>query len=147
MNKGRRAFLQGTAALGAGLIAAEKAFAGTQDQQMQDMPGMEHGQHKMPPAKSRAATVAVPMQTPDVPDLPFEMDGAVKVFKLRAEPVTRKLVPFKTMTVWGYNGSCPGPTIQVQQGPSVQPSPPCPNLPIQLAFLTVRPTAPQRTCG
>ncbi len=31
-----------------------------------------------------------------------------------------KLVPFKTMTVWGYNGSCPGPTIQVQQGDRVR---------------------------
>ena len=60
------------------------------------------------------------MKTPDVPDLPFEMDAGVKVFRLRAEPVTRKLVPFKTMTVWGYNGSCPGPTIQVQQGDRVR---------------------------
>jgi FtsP/CotA-like multicopper oxidase with cupredoxin domain len=122
MNKGRRAFLQGSAALGAGLIAAERAFAGPQDQQMQNMPGMEHGQHKMPPARSRVALAggAVPMQTPDVPDLPHEMDGGVKVFRLRAEPVERKLVPFKTTTVWGYNGSCPGPTIQVQQGDCVR---------------------------
>src|SRR5262249_36269591 len=113
---------QGTAALSAGLIAVGRTFGTGQEQQIQDMPGMKHGQQKMPSAKSRAAasSVSVPMQTPDVPDLRFEMDDGVKVFKLRAEPVTRKLVPFKTMTVWGYNGSCPGPTIQVQQGDRVR---------------------------
>lgn len=122
MNHARRMFLQGTAALGAGLIAAAKALATGQEEQMREAPGLQHGQHRMPAAKSRAAQseVTVPVQTPDVPNLPYEMDGGVKVFKLRAEPVQRKLVPFKTMTVWGYNGSCPGPTIQVQQGDRVR---------------------------
>ncbi len=121
MNKGRRNFIQGAAMVGAGLVAAREASALPQ-QDMKDMPGMEHTQHKTPPPKARAGNsgIVVPMQTPDVPDLPFEMDAGVKVFKLRAEPVTRKLVPFKTMTVWGYNGSCPGPTIQVQQGDRVR---------------------------
>jgi FtsP/CotA-like multicopper oxidase with cupredoxin domain len=127
MNKGRRAFIQVAAVAGAGLVAAREVSSipqqkmdGTQD--MKDMPGMEHGQHKVSAAKTRATNsgIVAPMQTPDVPDLPFEMDGGVKVFRLRAEPVTRKLVPFKTMTVWGYNGSCPGPTIQVQQGDRVR---------------------------
>lgn len=124
MNKGRRSFIQGAAVVGAGLVAAREASGLPQQKMddMQDMPGMQHGQHKALPARTRAtnAAIVVPMQTPDVPDLPFQMDGGVKVFKLRAEPVTRKLVPFKTMTVWGYNGSCPGPTIQVQQGDRVR---------------------------
>ena len=60
------------------------------------------------------------MITPDVPDLPFEMDGATKVFHLIAEPVKRKIAPFKTIDAWGYNGSCPGPTIQIQQGDHVR---------------------------
>jgi len=60
------------------------------------------------------------MVTPDVSDLPHEMDGGVKVFKLAAEPVKKKIVPFKTIDAWGYNGSCPGPTIQVQQGERVR---------------------------
>jgi len=29
-------------------------------------------------------------------------------------------VPWKTLDVWSYNGSCPGPTIQVQQGDRVR---------------------------
>ena len=127
MNKGRRAFLQSAAIAGAGLVAARDASGMPQQkmddmQDMKDMPGMEHGQHQTYAGKTRAANsgVVVPMKTPDVPDLPFEMDAGVKVFRLRAEPVTRKLMPFKTMTVWGYNGSCPGPTIQVQQGDRVR---------------------------
>jgi len=58
--------------------------------------------------------------TPDVGDLAFEMDGATKVFRLVAEPLKRKIVPWKTLDVWGYNGSCPGPTIQVTQGDHVR---------------------------
>ena len=60
------------------------------------------------------------MVTPDLVDLPHEMDGRAKVFRLIAEPLRKKIVPFKTLDVWGYNGSCPGPTIQVQQGDRVR---------------------------
>ena len=60
------------------------------------------------------------MVTPDVPDLPFELDAGVKVFHLKAEPLKRKIAPFKTLDVWGYNGSCPGPTIQVTRGDRVR---------------------------
>jgi FtsP/CotA-like multicopper oxidase with cupredoxin domain len=34
--------------------------------------------------------------------------------------VKKKIAPFKTIDAWGYNGSCPGPTIQVQQGERVR---------------------------
>src|SRR5947209_51107 len=122
MNRARRMFLQSTATLSAGLIAAAKALATGQNQQMQAMPGMPHSQHKMPAVKSGSSgpIATLPVQTPDVPDLPYEMDRGVKVFRLRAEPVQRKLVPFRNMTVWGYNGSCPGPTIQVREGDRVR---------------------------
>jgi len=48
------------------------------------------------------------------------MDGDVKVFRLTAESLKRRIVPFKTLDVWGYSGSCPGPTIQVRQGDRVR---------------------------
>ena len=54
--------------------------------------------------------------TPDVPDLPFELDGNVKVFRLTSEVVKRKIAPFKTIDAWGYNGSCPGPDNPDQSG-------------------------------
>ena len=60
------------------------------------------------------------MVAPDIADLRFEMDGGVKVFQLVAEPVKRKIAPWRTIDAWGYNGSCPGPTIQVQQGDRVR---------------------------
>ena len=44
----------------------------------------------------------------------------MKVFHLIAEPVKRRIVPWKTLDVWGYNRSCPGPTIQVVQGDRVR---------------------------
>jgi len=55
----------------------------------------------------------VRMITPDIGDLPFEMDGGVKMFRLVAEPVKQKIVAWKIIDAWGYNGRCPGPTIQV----------------------------------
>jgi FtsP/CotA-like multicopper oxidase with cupredoxin domain len=58
--------------------------------------------------------------TPDLPSLPHTVENGVKVFHLTAEPVKRRIVPFKTMDVWGYNGTSPGPAIQVNQGDRVR---------------------------
>lgn len=54
--------------------------------------------------------------TPNVPDLPYEMKNGVKYFKLIAEPVRREILPGLYINGWGYNGSIPGPTIQVYHG-------------------------------
>ncbi len=61
-----------------------------------------------------------PVQTPDVPDLPFTLDNGTKVFHLIAEPVKQRIAPGKTLILWGFNGSAPGPTIQVNQGDRVR---------------------------
>jgi manganese oxidase len=62
----------------------------------------------------------VPVRTPDVRDLPFTMDKGTKVFHLIAEPVKQQISPNKTLVLWGFNGSAPGPTIQVNQGDRVR---------------------------
>jgi FtsP/CotA-like multicopper oxidase with cupredoxin domain len=62
----------------------------------------------------------LPVNTPDVQALSFTIDNGVKVFQLTAEPVKRKIAPWKTIDCWGFNGSCPGPTIQVNQGDRVR---------------------------
>jgi hypothetical protein len=62
----------------------------------------------------------VPVQSPDLKDLPFTVDNEVKVFHLVAEPVKQQIAPNKTIDVWGFNGSAPGPTIQVTQGDRVR---------------------------
>jgi hypothetical protein len=71
-----------------------------------------------PVANERAAPV--PVVTPDLPDLPFTLDNGVKVFHLIAEPVKRQITPTKTLDLWGFNGTSPGPTIQVNQGDRVR---------------------------
>ena len=62
----------------------------------------------------------VPVTTPDLPKLPFTWDGGVKVFRLRAEVIETRFVPWKEVNTWGYNGSTPGPTIEVTEGDRVR---------------------------
>lgn len=51
--------------------------------------------------------------TPDVPNLKHIKHKGVKYFELIAEPAIRELLPGLFINGWGYNGSIPGPTIQV----------------------------------
>ena len=54
--------------------------------------------------------------TPDIPNLPYRTQNGVKCFELVAEPVKREILPGLYINGWGYNGSIPGPTIQVYSG-------------------------------
>lgn len=111
MSSTRRSFFQNAAALSAGLFAMS-------DQLKAQAPpdSNAHAHHTHSEDNSPGPAVI----TPDVPDLPFELDGNVKVFRLTSEVVKRKIAPFKTIDAWGYNGSCPGPTIQINQGDRVR---------------------------
>lgn len=84
--------------------------------------GGEHAHAPIKPPKRNVAKAGtpVPMVTPDVATLPFSLDGETKVFRLVAEPVKRRIVPWKTLDAWGFNGSCPGPTMQIVQGDRVR---------------------------
>jgi manganese oxidase len=112
----RRGFLWNVLA-GAGAVASGRVLAAQEMQMSRDTPGT-----KRPGKKESVRYDGVPLlvETPDVPNLPFRMDGSVKEFHLIAEPVKRQIVPFKMMDVWGYNGTCPGPTIQANQGDRVR---------------------------
>jgi hypothetical protein len=77
----------------------------------------ESGTGGAPPAGSGPP---VPVHSPDLKDLTFTVDNGVKVFHLIAEPVKQQLTPDKTLDLWGFNGSAPGPTIQVTQGDRVR---------------------------
>jgi len=129
MSGTRRRFFQDAAVLGAGLFGLrETLHAGTPESTLQSPRENENGRHPPygshgpHPAQARAVVRdhALPMVTPDVAALAHEMDGGIKIFHVVAEPVKRKIAPFKTIDAWGYNGSCPGPTIQVQQGDRVR---------------------------
>jgi len=48
------------------------------------------------------------------------MDNGVKVFRLDPEVVKVQLIPGKEMYAWGYSGSVPGPTVEVNEGDRVR---------------------------
>jgi len=52
--------------------------------------------------------------------LPWRMKDGWKEFHLIAEVVQTELVPGRVMHAWGFNGSVPGPTIEVNQGDKVR---------------------------
>jgi hypothetical protein len=111
--KNRRNFLRNTLGVGATLAAAPRLFAAAQAN------GAEMEMDHMSRSAPRGSRM-VSVETPDVPDLPWRMAGGAKEFHLIAEAVKQELVPGKIVNLWGFNGSAPGPTIQVNQGDRVR---------------------------
>src|SRR5437867_12955031 len=108
----RRNFFRSVLGVGGG-VAVLSTTAAAQHEHHQAGPEVRTSRSKT--RESGDAPPQVPVQTPDIPDLPFSVDAGVKVFNLIAEPVKQAIAPNKTIDVWGFNGSCPGPTIQVNQ--------------------------------
>ena len=104
MNSNRRLFFTRLATAGAAITAGVKSLAGQE---------------------SKIATPAVtepfsPIVTPDLAKLPYTLVNGVKEFHLVPEVITTELIPGRPMTGWGYNGSVPGPSIEVQEGDRVR---------------------------
>jgi FtsP/CotA-like multicopper oxidase with cupredoxin domain len=110
MSESRRTFFRNASILGAGLMGWAESLRA-----QKSLP-QSHVKSK----RQNSGAPPIRMESPDIRDLPFTLDGSTKVFHLVAQPVQRKIVPWKTLDVWGYNGSCPGPTIQVTQGDRVR---------------------------
>jgi len=102
---GRRNFFKNIFSIGAGVAAAARVTP---------------AQQARPTEANHQPGALVGAQTPDIKDLPFTLDNGVKVFNLVAEPVKQEIIPGRTIDLWGYNGSAPGPTIQVNQGDRVR---------------------------
>src|SRR5262249_3943992 len=117
MSESRRSFFRNATVFGAGLIGWVEALDG-QKSPPADQKGTHHSHSNI--ARRKFASPPVRMQSLDIPDLPWTVEGETKVFRLIAEPIKRRIVPWKTLDVWGYNGSCPGPTIQVTQGDRIR---------------------------
>ena len=75
---------------------------------------------KLVPGRRGAAEPPVKVVAPDLPDLPYKVVDGFKEFHLTAEVVKRELLPGHVMNHWGYNGTFPGPTIQVVDGDKVR---------------------------
>jgi FtsP/CotA-like multicopper oxidase with cupredoxin domain len=131
MAKSRRDFLRlgfGTAAAG---LVARTAGAAPQHEGHTMPPDMkmpapaptvpQKKEKKARPARQSAGGLPyVPVEVPDVPKLEWTMDNGVKVFHLIPEVVDQAFVPWKVAKVWGFNGSSPGPTIEVVEGDRVR---------------------------
>ncbi|HSE40057.1 MAG TPA: copper oxidase, partial [Acidobacteriota bacterium] len=111
----RRDFLKG-AALGSLAFFSSRKNASAQHEM--------HGMQSMSEPQSQQTYPAHPgfrsVETPDVPKLPWTMDRGVKVFHLTAEVVKTEFLPGREVYAWGFNGSVPGPTIEVVEGDRVR---------------------------
>ena len=60
------------------------------------------------------------VRTPNGWTLPHQVVDGVKVFHLVAEQIEHEFAPGTRAKCWGYNGSTPGPTIEVDEGDRVR---------------------------
>lgn len=112
----RRDFLKGAALSSLAFFSSRKNASAQHEM---------HGMQSMTePQSQETAYPAHPgfrsIETPDVPKLPWTMDGGVKVFHLTAEVVKTEFLPGREVYAWGFNGSVPGPTIEVVEGDRVR---------------------------
>jgi FtsP/CotA-like multicopper oxidase with cupredoxin domain len=136
----RRKFLHGGALATAGLLAG----AVTQAAQGQNKPvehqhddmsdsefprdhpgpgglvGSSSDRGKLVPGQNGAGDKPVPVITPDLTKLFWEMKGDVKEFHLHCGHTRREFLPHMWFDVWGFNDSMPGPTIEAVEGDRVR---------------------------
>jgi FtsP/CotA-like multicopper oxidase with cupredoxin domain len=75
---------------------------------------------KLVPGFRPLADGPVPFVAPDLEKLPWQMKNGAKEFHLVCQPVQREFLPGYSMNVYGFNGSMPGPTIEINQGDRVR---------------------------
>jgi FtsP/CotA-like multicopper oxidase with cupredoxin domain len=110
----RRNFLAGAATvLGAGLVSRAAAASVPEA-------AMVHHAKTVPPAPPANGRPFNPVVTLNGWSAPWRMKNGWKEFHLIAEPVVREIAPGMKANLWGYNGSSPGPTIEVVEGDKVR---------------------------
>src|SRR5262245_31120059 len=134
MNQNRRNFLRRASVPGASPVTAKSVDAQQQPPPQQPKVEQQHDHSQHAPSKPAAETPGgetngrdyIPVIAPDLTKLPFKLEDGVKVFHLIAEPVHTEFLPAaswadaRKVDAWGYNGSVPGPTIEVMEGDRVK---------------------------
>jgi FtsP/CotA-like multicopper oxidase with cupredoxin domain len=106
----RRSFLRGLATA-AGVAGASDLSA--QQQSATTRPARQIGGPTVMPGIAEVVT-------PDVPKMPWRLEDGVKVFDIVVEHVRTEFVPGRVIDAWGFNGSIPGPTIELVEGDRVR---------------------------
>jgi FtsP/CotA-like multicopper oxidase with cupredoxin domain len=108
-----------TAATVGGITAlAGGASARTPEHPGHSPPAATSSPPQMPPAEP--GKHYTPVITPNGWTLPYTVRNGVKVFHLIAEPIQHEFAPGLVGECWGYNGTTPGPTIEVVEGDRVR---------------------------
>ncbi|TWB18800.1 multicopper oxidase [Nitrospirillum amazonense] len=68
----------------------------------------------------RRVTAAFNMDALGDRELPYRLEGGVKVFDLRASVIRWTILPGVTVDAYAYNGQIPGPRIHIRQGDRVR---------------------------
>jgi FtsP/CotA-like multicopper oxidase with cupredoxin domain len=68
--------------------------------------------------QGRAGMVSI--EAPDLPKMPWRVENGVKVFNISVDHVRTEFLPGRPVDAWGFNGSMPGPTIEVNEGDHVR---------------------------
>ena len=123
MASSRRSFLRGLASV-AGVATAGTAYAQHEGHAVATPPPPGNVRAPAPPAAPVPAGSlgrdVIPVISPDIPDMPWTLDAGVKVFNIAVEHVRTEFVPGRIVDAWGFNGSVPGPTVQVNEGDRVR---------------------------
>jgi FtsP/CotA-like multicopper oxidase with cupredoxin domain len=83
-------------------------------------PDSDHYLGKLVPGFRTVGEGPVSFVATDLEKLPWKMKDGAKEFHIVCQPVQREFLPGYWMNVYGFNGSMPGPTIEVQQGDRVR---------------------------
>lgn len=84
------------------------------------LPDIVRAEDRPPRQNPAAGGSHVPVRTPNGWPLPWRMRDGVKEFHLVAEEFEHEFAAGGKATVWGYNGSTPGPTIEAVEGDRVR---------------------------
>jgi FtsP/CotA-like multicopper oxidase with cupredoxin domain len=125
LDKSRRKFVIGTAALataGAATVAAQHEQHGSA-QKPPETSGPPAADKRVERKRRREVAPAarvVPVEAPDIPKMEWTQEGQFKVFRIRAEVLQREFITGKWVNVWGFNGSMPGPVVEITEGDHVR---------------------------
>lgn len=119
MDAKRRNFLRGLASIAgaatAGTAAAQHTHPSADAEEV-----LRPAPSAAPLPPDKLGPGVIPVITPDVPDMPWRLEDGVKVFEINVGHVRTEFIPGRIVDAWGFNGSVPGPTIQVNEGDRVR---------------------------